>query len=193
MSSPTLNVDHTVFAVSATQDLVSTSPTSTVGSPKSGDTATGFLAAAAHEYTVRFNSAGTKSVEAHIFIAGHSKPRIGTVLVRSGAKTVESCLIATPGVAGDTFQPVYQNQTAVVAGGKCVAIKVFDGNGVLVDVTTDTPGCTEATPTELIVNGVTLRNNTSEHGITFGDGTTTCYGPPVPRLPKCICSKLPCP
>jgi hypothetical protein len=145
VSSTTLNVDHTVFAVSATQNLFSTSPTATVSAAGDGDTATGFLANADHEYAVRFNSAGTKSIEARIFISGSSKPRIGSVLVRSGTKRAESCLLATPGAAAvvDPFQPIYQSQIVTVAGGHCVAQLHFDASGILFDVTTDTPGCLE--------------------------------------------------
>jgi hypothetical protein len=197
ISSATLNVDHTVFAVSATQNLFSTSPTATVSAAGAGDTATAFLAYADHEYAVRFNSSNTKSIEAHIFISGQSKPRIGSVLVRSGTKRTESCLIATPGVAAvvDQFQPIYVAQTVMVAGGQCVADLHYDASGILVDVTTDTSGCFAGQPTGgvLIVNGEELRNNAGPHGITFGNGTTTCYGPPVPSIPKCICTRLPCP
>jgi hypothetical protein len=186
-----------VFAVSATPNLFSTSPTATVSAAGDGDTATGFLANADHEYAVRFNSAGTKSIEARIFISGSSKPRIGSVLVRSGTKRAESCLLATPGAAAvvDPFQPIYQSQIVTVAGGHCVAQLHFDASGILFDVTTDTPGCLEGQPTGgvLIVNGEELRNNTGPHGITFGNGTTTCYGPPVPSVPKCICTRAPCP
>jgi hypothetical protein len=36
-----------------------------------------------------------------------------------------------------------------------------------------------------------LREN-SEY-ITFGGGTTTCYGPPSPSPPRCVCTATPCP
>jgi hypothetical protein len=130
LSSPTLqNIDHAVFSVSSAQDLSYTDPASFVTPPGPGDSATGFLAGARHEYPIRFNSNTTKSETAKIFIIGPSKPRVGTILIRSGSKIVESCLIATPGTALDTFQPIYQSQTVVVAGGKCTATLVFDASG----------------------------------------------------------------
>jgi hypothetical protein len=189
-----LNPDHAVFAVSASQDLFSAAPTATVFSPGVGENTTGFLAAAFHEYAIRFDSSGTKSAAARITISGQSKSRIGTVLIRSGAKTLESCLIATPGITGDQFQPTFSSQTALVAGGKCTAHLSFDGNGNLVNVTTEPPCVTKDDPNaDVLVNGTPLRNNTSPFGITFGNGTSTCYGPPVPTKPLCVCTKSPCP
>jgi hypothetical protein len=204
ITSTTLNIDHTLFALSATQNLYLTSPTATVIPPGHGDhwdsDESEFLESALHEYAVRFNSNYTKSVEAHILIrpltlTEQSKARIGTVLVKSGKKR-EACLIATPGVevAPDTFQPTFSSQTALVAGGKCTAHLFFDANGNLSDVTTDSPCVTNDNPdADVIVNGKPLKNNTSPFGITFGDGTSTCYGPPVPSRPKCICTAAPCP
>lgn len=192
MISGTLNVDHVVFSVRATEGLAATFPSAFVGSPGNGDSSTGFLAYADHEYTVRFDSNNTKSEEAHILMRGQSSPRNGTVLVRSGRSRTESCLIATPGASGDPFQPAFMTQTVRVAGGKCTAILTF-ANGVLSDVTS--PDCPTGSPQGgvLMVNGVPLQNNTGPHGITFGNGTTTCYGPNVPSIPKCICTAQPCP
>lgn len=189
------NVDHTVFAVAATQDLNATNPTSSVSPPGAGDNTTGFLAGARHEYAIRFNSSNTKSVNAQIFISGPSTPRVGSVLIRSGSKILETCMLATPGIASDTFQPLFQTQQVTVAGGKCVATLTFDTSGNVVDVTTSTPGCFVGSPSggELTVGGQPLKNNSGPHGITFGTGTTTCYGPPRPSTPKCVCTATPCP
>jgi hypothetical protein len=190
------NVDHTVFAVAATQDLNATNPTAFVSPPGAGDNTTGFLARALHEYAIRFNSSNSKSVNSQIFISGVSNPRIGSVLIRSGSKLTETCPIATPGVAGDTFQPVFQAQTVTVAGGKCTVTLVFDAGGNVVDVTNPQPSatCVVGSPTgDLFVNGAPLKNNSGPHGITFGTGTTTCYGPPRPSIPKCVCTATPCP
>jgi hypothetical protein len=199
------NIDHTVFAVSASQALAMTSPSAYVTSPGSGDGTTGFLAGTRHEYPVRFNSSNSKSVTAHIYIYRPSAPRISTVLIRSGTKLAESCLIAGPGVgsSSDVFQPVTSSQTTTVAGGKCIATLIFDSAGNLFDVTAvnapGAPGDTDCqvrspdTDHPLLINGKPLRNNTSPFGITYGDGTTTCYGPPIPSIPKCICTKSPCP
>ena len=188
-TSGTGTPDHVAFAVSADQDLDRAGPSAAVSNPGAGDSTTGFLSHARHEYVVRVNP--TPNTPAEISIVGQSSSRISTVLVKKG-KNLESCLIAGPGVSGDTFQPVFQEQLAVVAGGKCVARLIFDSTGNLIDVTTDPP-CVSARPEVVFVNGQALQNNTSASGITFGENTTTCYGPPKPRTPACICTAEPCP
>ena len=191
-----LNPDHTIFEVSATQDLVSTAPSgAAVFAPGAGDNTTGFLAGAIHEYAIRFDSAGTKNAATRITVSGASAPRLGTVLVRSGTRSFESCLIATPGTTPNPFQPTFSSQEALVAGGKCKAHLVFDATGNLTSVTTDPPCVTNDNPGQdvLFANGTPLRNNTSPFGITFGNGTSTCYGPPSPSRPVCICTSAPCP
>ena len=189
-----LNPDHTTFAVSATQDLVSIAPQGFVFPPGAGDNTTGFLAGALHEYAIRFDSAGTKAAAARITISGKSDPRIGTAMVRSGARILESCLIATPGTTGNAFQPTFTSQTALVAGGKCKANLTFDANGKLTNVTTEPPCVTNDNPgQDVFVNGTPLKYNDSPFGITFGNGTSTCYGPPVPSRPVCVCTSSPCP
>lgn len=199
VTSNTLNVDHTVIAVSASQDLnvAGTSTPLNVAALGVGDNVTGFLAGAVHEYAIRFNASGNKNVSWTVSVFGASNPRIGTVVIRSGSKTLEKCLIATPGIAGDVFQPAFQAQTALVAGGKCLVNLVFDGSGNVVDVN-PVSGSTcikyEGPVTVTIgTNTGPLKNNTSPHGLTFGNGTTTCYGPPRPSIPKCICTAAPCP
>jgi hypothetical protein len=189
------NIDHTLIAVSADQEVDHTEPNSTISLPPgSGDSTTGFLKYAMHEYPIRFNSNGT-TYNANVYIKGRSSPRLSTVLIKSG-KVYESCLIAGPGVAGDPFQPVTQFESVVVAGGKCPVTKIFDANGNLASIELDPnapSNCYVGNPTEVKINGETLRNNTSKDGITFGDNTTTCYGPPTPKTPYCVCTKLPCP
>lgn len=187
------NIDHTLFAVSADQLVYATYPSATVTLPPGvGDSTTGFLAYAQHEYPVRFNSNGT-TYNSNIFIKGSSSPRISTALIKSG-KAYESCLIAGPGVAGDPFQPKTQTEATVVAGGKCEITKIFDASGKLVDITLASGSdCHIGRPTEVSVNGEKLQNNTSRDGITFGSNTTTCYGPPTPKTPLCVCTATPCP
>lgn len=185
------NLDHIVFAVSADQDLDSAGPSAFVTPPGPGDSATGFLANARHEYPVRVNP--TPQIPASIVITGSSSPRISTALVRSGAKNFESCLIAGPGVAGDPFQPIFREQLVLVAGGKCVAHLFFDASGDLVNVTTDPPCVAGSAVNGLFIGEEEIRNNVGQHGITIGDSTSTCYGPPKPSPPRCVCTKAPCP
>jgi hypothetical protein len=204
ISSTTSNADHIVFSVGVTQMLLPPPdmPANVFVSPVgAGDNITGFLTLAQHEYAVRFVSPGWRPTEVHILIAGTSSPvGLSTVVLRSGGKQLESCLIAGPGsTTKDQFQPVVQTQTVLVAGGKCLAHLSFDGSGNI-DITADplVPGvpCEVGSPDDehpLLINGEPLRNNTSPNGITFGTGTTTCYGPPIPSVPKCICTKRPCP
>ena len=92
------------------------------------------------------------------------------------------------------FQPVYESHSSVVAGGKRPAKHTYDADGNLLEITTGPP-CVSGEPKGgfLFVNGEPLRYNDSPHGITFGNGTTTCYGPPIPSIPKCICTRAPCP
>ncbi len=202
LNSPTATkADHLLFAVSADQLVYATAPNASVAPPGSGDSTTSFLINARHEYPVRFNSNSTV-YEGHMFIQGLSSPRISAAFVKAGRKD-ESCLIAGPGIAGDPFQPLSQTETAVVAGGKCEITKHYDGNGRLVNITlpTNSP-CYVGQPSsgQLIVGTdpvtlqpIPLRNNNSRDGITFGNGTTTCYGPPTPKTPWCVCTAAPCP
>jgi len=204
ISSTTANAEHIIFSVGVTQMVLpppDMPPNAFVSPVGAGDNITGFLTLAQHEYAIRFVAPGLRPNEVHILIAGSTSPvGLSTVVLRSGGKQLESCLIAGPGsTTKDLFQPVIQNQTVVVAGGKCLAHLTFDGNGN-VDITADplVPGlpCEVGSPSDenpLLINGEPLRNNTSPNGITFGNGTTTCYGPPIPTVPKCICTKSPCP
>jgi hypothetical protein len=206
----TMNVDRAAFSVSATQDL---NPQTVTPGPLAGTVSVfppgrgaegyeetrGFLGDALHEYVVRFNNSYLSTVEAHIFITGQSTARIGTVLVRAAQKSSQRCLIATPGIApSNVFQPVYTTQNALVAGGKCSVTKFFQNNllvNVVVDYTATNVanGCIRGTPEKVFVGTEELRNNIGEHGISFGPGTSTCYGPPVPRKPICVCTRSPCP
>lgn len=85
-------------------------------------------------------------------------------------------------------------RTELVAGKQCVAKLTFDTDGHLIDVDTDFP-CHKGMAQLFIVGPQNkrepLQNNPG--GITFGTGTTTCYGPPYPSPPRCVCTKLPCP
>jgi hypothetical protein len=85
----------------------------------------------------------------------------------------------------DRFQPVSLTETVLAAGGKCVVTKIFEG-GRLVDIKTDTPDCVVGSG-DVLVGGYVLRNNTGPDGITVGDNTFTCYGPPSPSPARCVC------
>jgi len=70
ITSHTLNADHAVFSVSSTLAILATASNEKVFLPFAGDDVTGFLAFVQHEYAVRFNSSGTKNVEAHLLVKG---------------------------------------------------------------------------------------------------------------------------
>ena len=200
INSPTLvKADHVLFAVSAAQQVYATLPGAAIALPPgTGDSTTAFLVNAQHEYPVRFNPSSA-TYEASIFTKGNSSPQISTALFKNG-RTFESCLIAGPGtgIISDPFQPITQSEVAVVAGGKCKVTKIFDDSGNLADITlAEGSTCVLARPdpilNPILLGGQPLRNNTSRNGITFGNGTTTCYGPPTPKTPWCVCTALPCP
>jgi hypothetical protein len=205
VSPTTINIDHAVISVSATQQFVQTSSSGTATVPIAlgdGDSATQFLLNAVHEYPVRLNAQPIKGGTFTITTLGASQARVGTVLFRSGTRRTEKCLIAAPGVTAtdtiDVFQPIYVRQKLLVSGGKCLADLIYNEQGVLIDVQVaednTNPDCIPSDPNRpVLVNGEPLRNNTSPLGITFGNGTTTCYGPPVPSIPRCICTAAPCP
>lgn len=169
--------DHVVFAVSADQDLDSAGPSANVQPPGPGDTTTGFLENARHEYPVRVNP--TPQIPASIVIVGPTSPRISTVLVRKG-KISESCLIAGPGVPLDQFAPRTTTQTVSCAAGQCTCVLTFGPDGTITAVTS--PDC-DTTQTPLTVNGEPLQFFGNQ-GITIGSGTSTCY--PTKPIPTCV-------
>lgn len=194
VSSPIgLKLSQVVFSVSATQNFVSSDPSSSQGDAGAGDSTTGFLAGAVHEYAVRFNANSTV-YSAIITTEGPSASRIGTALIKSG-KVVESCLIATPGVSGSVFQPVAQTQTVLLAGSKCLVNLIYDTSGKVANIT---PAAGSPQNCHIVLNAGTgiINGNPIQHSsspVTFGTGTTTCFYPPLANPTKCVCTKLPCP
>jgi hypothetical protein len=180
---------HVLFAISADHDLDSVAPASVVTPPGTalGDSATGFLAYAQHEYPVRVNA--TPSLPAEIVVVGPSSPRISTVLVKKG-HIRESCLIAGPGVLGGSpFAPIVTSQSQVAAGGKCEVDLIYDAAGNVIDVQLASgadPGCT-LTVGPVFIDGEELKDNRSPTGITHGSGTCTTYGPPTPSPSRTVC------
>jgi hypothetical protein len=84
-----------------------------------------------------------------------------------------------------------------VAGGECVAVLRYnplDERSFTVEVdkaASENSNClVEDAKDKLFVNGQPLQHAES---ITFGTGTTTCYGPPIPSPPRCVCTRRPCP
>jgi hypothetical protein len=144
-------------------------------------------------------------------IGGNGNTELCSAVDDNGAVLTIPAGIAGPGDIGDPFQPKFADQFATVADGKCIAHLIFDKKGNVIDVTAaDAPGyvpgvgetpCTVGSPVatpsnpnaDIIVNGNPLKNNTGAHGITFGNGTTTCYGPSIPSPAKCVCTRSPCP
>ncbi|MGH8512190.1 MAG: hypothetical protein ACREU8_12645 [Gammaproteobacteria bacterium] len=125
-----------------------------------------------------------------------------TINVVSGSASSNVCVafvnneptgIVGPGATGDPFQPVFRTQDVTVAGGQCIAHLFFDASGKLVDVTTDPPCFEGSADGGLFIGPDEVHNNTGPHGISFGGNTSTCYGPPSPSPPRCVCTKAPCP
>jgi len=139
-------------------------------------------------------------------IGGNGNTELCSAVDGTGTLRIPQSGIAGPGDIGDPFQPKFATQDSTVADGKCIAHLIFDKKGTLIDVTADNaPGyvpnpalgetpCTAVSVTgDIIVNNAPLKNNTGPHGITFGTGTSTCYGPSIPSPAKCVCTKTPCP
>ena len=96
---------------------------------------------------------------------------------------------AFPGSEGNIYRTITLTRTALVAGGKCLAKLTYNNSGDLISVETDPPCIVGRGP--LLVNGKELQDNPDS--ITFGSGTTTCYGPPIPSPARCVCTATPCP
>lgn len=102
-----------------------------------------------------------------------------------------------PGSPGDVTAlngkpwPIFKQEK--VANGQCTAIVTYNNKGDITDVTS--PDCNVGQQKLFItadkVNFYELIG--SSESLTFGSGTTTCYGPPIPSPPKCVCTALPCP
>jgi hypothetical protein len=181
------NNAQSVFQVSAELELVDTDPNAFIGAIGEGDSTTNFLEYVQTDFSIRFNQDSTVE-EAHIIVFGSIAPIPSTVVTKQG-QSVDSCLIAGPGVEGDPFQPVAVEQLAIVAGGGCEVKQIFDSFGNLVDIEVITETCEKSTyPDGLFVNGKKVQNNKN---FTVGDNTCTCYGPPFPRTPICISDKVP--
>jgi hypothetical protein len=168
------NIDNTIVAVSADQDLDGTTPASNVFAPGEGDSQSNFLKLAKHEYSVRFRPASpTKTAEVHIFIAGSSRPRLSTVLVSAGTKSTDSCVIAGPGVGGGAVNPnavVATSTTFSSPANNCPVILVRDAAGNITEVL-PAPGSDPACTTEVIAINEIILNGQPLH--FAGDGITT--------------------
>lgn len=186
-------ISQTLFAISADLDFDSSNPSpANIANLGAGDSTTGFLKYAQHEYPIRFNSSQTKSVETHIYLKGISSARSTTAYIRGG-RIDESCLIAGPGVPRSKWTPVTYNKTVVVAGGKCEAYLHYNGSGDLVNITLPQgSSCfTGKIPqgANAVIGGEVIRDLNAPDGMTFGDGTSTIY------LPSgwLVCTAQPCP
>jgi hypothetical protein len=87
------------------------------------------------------------------------------------------------------YAPAVEQRIESVNGGQCKAILLFKNNQ-LFEVQTQPP-CIAAKAKDLKVNGQPVQF--LEGSITFGTGTTTCYGPPIPTPAYCVCTASPCP
>jgi hypothetical protein len=91
------------------------------------------------------------------------------------------------------FKPAPLKREEKVADGKCTAVLEFDTKGQIAKV--NSPDCITGRG-RLFVTADKKRffelRHTNE-SITFGDNTTTCYGPDNPSPPWCVCTEAPCP
>jgi hypothetical protein len=125
------------------------------------------------------------------------KPTLVLVAMVAAILTFSSCYYirnssVIPAIGkpkGYEAMPVPISRTELVAGGKCVARLTYNKEGELTKVETDTKGCYVGQGSVLVNKEPLLHNSDS---ITFGKGTTTCYGP-YPDPPWCICTAEPCP
>lgn len=176
--------DHIVFAVSADQDVDRAGPTASVTPPgtSGGDSATGFLARAQHEFPIRVNP--TPQIPAEISIAGPSSPRISTVLVKKG-NDYESCLIAGPGLSGNTNAVIASSTIFTSSANNCVVEIRKNAAGVVTDILllpppTSDPACAsspELSITDISVDGQQLHfagDGVTNGGLTILGSTDLC-------------------
>jgi hypothetical protein len=93
-------------------------------------------------------------------------------------------------------------QRAALGLGKCVAEVKKDDQGKVIDVI-PADGCVKGggPGSKVQLSVVVTPGNPNRRQpvqavnewITFGEGTTTCYGPPIPSPPMCVCTAAPCP
>ncbi len=193
---PSLPLYYSLFSVSATQLVPLTSPVASLIQPAyTGDD--DFLDDALHEYVLKFS--GSTSTNVSLFVrtgpGESSNARVGTVMVKAGYKR-EGCLIATPGVtSGNAFQPIQH----VPAGHGCrrqvlcnLVVRCqwqrFRRNRCDPDTAVCRPLQRSRIPTWTDCE----RRAASEQQRSLWHhdwhGTKTCYGPPRPSIPKCVCS-----
>jgi hypothetical protein len=151
--------------------------------------------------SIPLEKVSSTSLKARVITSATVTEGLVTPNVVTGASNSETCSVSVaglptgivgPGEKGDLFQP--QIQTTLAAGGKCVVNFSYDATGQISNITTSSPGCFVGQgPVFLGDSGEELKNNTNPHGITFGNNTTTCYGPPSPSPARCVCTATPCP
>jgi hypothetical protein len=93
----------------------------------------------------------------------------------------------------DSLKPDLLRREERVANGKCTAVLDFDRRGRIAEV--NSPDCITGRG-RLFVTADKKRFFELRHvneSITFGDNTTTCYGPDNPSPPWCVCTEAPCP
>lgn len=176
--------DHVVFAVSADQDVDRAGPSASVTPPgtSGGDSATGFLARAQHEFPIRLNP--TPSLPAEISIAGPSSPRISSVLVKKG-NDFESCLIAGAGIGGNVNAVIAASTVFTSSANNCAVEIRKNANGVVTDILllpppTSDPACSTSPAlsiSDITVDGLELHfagDGVTNGGLTILGSTDKC-------------------
>ena len=187
-------VSHTLFAADA-EYVIQEDPSASMDiyAPGAGSP-DGFLAYAAHEKAVRFNSNAT-TFEAHIYVEGGADAGATTAYVQGG-RIDEFCLIAGPGNVGtltDVWQPQTTEKNVSVLHGACDATLHYNGKGDVVDITLPpgSPCFAGQIPVgaKALLGDEVIQNANVPDGISFGDESTIIY------LPSgwAVCTAAPCP
>jgi hypothetical protein len=191
-------ISHSLLAISADQDIYDvTANGSNPWVPTDlgdGDSQTGFLVYAQHEYPIRLNAKGN-TIDARIYIKGVSSARISTMLVQGG-KNNESCLIAGPGIPRSEWKPTTSEKNVNVLHGECDGTLHYNGQGDLVNITLSQASINNGCKTGKVPDGAkpafggeVIQDANVPDGISFGEHSTIMY------LPSgwAICTASPCP
>jgi hypothetical protein len=110
-----------------------------------------------------------------------------------------SCVTTSRSVLNDSqditilSKPAPVAKQEKVANGQCTAVVTYNNKGEIDNVSS--PDCEVGQKILYITSDkrTFYELKHSSESITFGGATTTCYGPPYPSPPRCVCTAQPCP